>query len=156
MCREQLRGDDVVARYGGDEFVVLLPETGTAEGIAVLERVRLAMAKRALWAGSAPFTVSISVGVAGQASSTQRVDERARPASAALDELLRRADRALYRAKAKGRNRVVVATAGDSEVGDAGAQAPDGSLPVPSDAPAQVLIPAAPARPSAPPAPSPM
>lgn len=87
-----LRRADQIGRFGGEEFVILLPETSVQEAAAVAERVRLA-AQQAT-AGLPVCTVSIGVGV------SRTEDE-------SLDALLKRADDALYEAKNTGRNRVV-------------------------------------------------
>ncbi|WPC65484.1 diguanylate cyclase [Rhodoferax ferrireducens] len=88
-----LRGPDQLGRFGGEEFVALLPETSLDEAIAVAERIRGACTL----AGQAP-TCTVSIGV-----TTNRKDNDS------VDTLLARADAALYRAKAAGRNRVEVA-----------------------------------------------
>lgn len=89
-----LRRPDQLARFGGEEFVLLLPETAQEEAIAVAERIlaRVAEPKE----GLPPITVSIGV-------STNRPDEDR------IDTLLARADRALYKAKEEGRNRIAAA-----------------------------------------------
>ena len=85
-----LRGADLLGRFGGEEFVVLLPETTIDVGQMVAERVRAAMSS---WGGP---TVSIGVTASIVVGDT-------------VDALLARADTAMYRAKTKGRNRVEVA-----------------------------------------------
>ncbi|WP_049821050.1 sensor domain-containing diguanylate cyclase [Kineococcus radiotolerans] len=85
-----VREGDLVARYGGEEFAVLMPGTGTAEAQVVVERLRAAVA-----GGTTP-RVTCSVGIAGGAAGD--------PAA-----LLAEADRALYAAKAAGRDRSVLA-----------------------------------------------
>jgi diguanylate cyclase (GGDEF)-like protein len=91
-----LRTSDTAYRYGGEEFVVLLRETGLEDGLAVAERLRDAVARFAL-EGRAPV-VTASAGVAERASTM-----------AHHTELMKRADVALYEAKAAGRDRVVAA-----------------------------------------------
>lgn len=94
ILRAHCRTQDVVVRFGGDEFVVLLPVTATAEAAVVAERVRAAV-HREPWDEVAPgLGVSVSVGVAGSGVTAERVVEDA--------------DAALYEAKLGGRNRVSV------------------------------------------------
>ncbi len=93
--RDDLRTTDVVARYGGDEFMCLLPETGKEAGAMVAERIRARIAATALKAGSGTVPTTVSIGVA--AYPTDGND---------FDKLARNADRALYASKAQGRNRV--------------------------------------------------
>jgi diguanylate cyclase (GGDEF)-like protein len=90
-----LRGESITARFGGDEFAVLLPESSFAEAAEVAEKLRTAIEE--LGAGrSEPTAVTISIGLA--ASEPER--------RSTADELLTLADEALYRAKRRGRNRV--------------------------------------------------
>lgn len=89
-----LRRPDLLGRFGGEEFVVLLPETSQEEAVAVAERLRDAIASPL--EGVPPVTVSIGV-------------TANRPDDARIDVLLARVDRALYKAKAAGRNRIAVA-----------------------------------------------
>ena len=94
----QVRDDvDWVARYGGEEFVVVLPETGQAEAMATGERLREILASTPVELAQCPIPVTISIGVA-----ELRAGE-------SVNELLARADTALYAAKAAGRNRVLMA-----------------------------------------------
>ena len=102
---KQVRTVDSCVRYGGDEFVILLPHTSLEEAMRVAERIRRAIEQTDLGDHSAPYRVTVSVGVATPSQGT--VDSK---------ELLRCADRALYAAKEQGRNRVV--GVGDSGVGD--------------------------------------
>ena len=86
---------DVVARLGGDEFVVVLPETDLAGGRAFAERVRAAVAERPFRVDGLELPVTVSLGVAAFPDH-----------GASLRALLVQGDRALYAAKAAGRNRV--------------------------------------------------
>ena len=92
----ELRHTDVLARYGGDEFVVLLPETTAGGALDVAERIRKEVAGTPLDAGGERIPTSVSIGVA-----TYPEDGRS------VDTLLARADRAMYEAKQNGRNQVV-------------------------------------------------
>jgi two-component system chemotaxis response regulator CheY len=96
--RRELRASDAVFRYGGEEFVVLLPEQSRDDGLLVLDRVRLAVARAGIL-GASGQPLTISVGVA----------ELVPSGDATVESWLKRADSALYRAKAEGRNRVVAA-----------------------------------------------
>jgi len=97
--REELRDTDFAARYGGDEFVVLLPQTNEAQGALFAERLRKRLADVSEQAG---LPVHGSIGVAAVTS-----DDLDSPEAA--EDLLRRADEALYNAKRSGRDRVEVA-----------------------------------------------
>jgi two-component system, cell cycle response regulator len=101
VFREELREVDFAARYGGDEFVALLPHQTAAEATVVAERLRVRLASRP-WPWPQPLT--LSVGIAAMEGSAHVQD----PAS-----LIAAADGALYRSKHKGRNRVEVAGASD-------------------------------------------
>jgi two-component system, cell cycle response regulator len=92
-----VRTVDLVARLGGEEFVVVMPETDLANAAAVAERLRFAVAREpfTVRAADLKLSVTISVGVAAAAGGDDR------------DSLLKRADDALYGAKTGGRNRVI-------------------------------------------------
>ncbi len=100
--KANVRGIDLACRYGGEEFVVIMPETDVAFAYAVAERLRqnVADVPFAISSGGGPLTVTVSIGV----TSIERPDETA-------DSILKRADQALYRAKRDGRNRVVAEAA---------------------------------------------
>ncbi len=111
-----LRKVDILARYGGEEIVALLPETPLDKGAYVAERLRRAVAEHPVHldaekdaAADRSLSVTISLGVAALPE----------VAAASEDDLLREADEALYRAKAKGRNRVEVGGAGVDVAGAA-------------------------------------
>jgi len=96
--RKSIRGIDLACRYGGEEFVVVMPETDLHVAGVVAERLRRAIAGEpfAVDNGAARIEVTISVGLA-------TLDNK----SEAVADVLKRADKALYRAKHDGRNRVV-------------------------------------------------
>jgi two-component system cell cycle response regulator len=94
IVKDTLRDVDLVARYGGEEIVAILPETGPLEGRHVAERVRAAVEAHRTVRGDIEAKVTISVGVA-----TYPV-----PGLEEAEDLLRAADDALYRAKDSGRN----------------------------------------------------
>lgn len=97
VLRERFRPTDLVARYGGEEFCVVLPDTDLQGAKAAAERVREAVSRASLDYEVPLPSVTISVGISqGTAADTQA-------------SLVERADSALYRAKAAGRNRVAVA-----------------------------------------------
>lgn len=95
ICRQNLRGTDLLGRYGGEEFLAVLPEVGGEGAVLAAERIRSAMQAERFAAGGASFTVTVSGGVA---SLEGRCD---------LDRFLANADAALYKAKQNGRNRIV-------------------------------------------------
>jgi diguanylate cyclase (GGDEF)-like protein len=94
-CKDALRSSDIIGRYGGEEFAVLLPGSGAAESLAVAERLRERVAAIALPCQDGTVSVTISLGAY---SGVPSPDED-------LALYLRRADEALYRSKALGRNR---------------------------------------------------
>ena len=97
IVRRFVRGEDVAARIGGEEFAVLLPETDLEAALAFAERLREAVASDTFELGGEPQRLTISIGIAGL--SPERLDR---------SSLMQAADAALYRAKDEGRNRVCV------------------------------------------------
>ncbi|MBW4935083.1 diguanylate cyclase [Marinobacter sp. F4206] len=93
------RSGDLLARYGGEEFAVLLPATPEAGAEQVAERLRRAVETATVYPGAQEAAISLSVSV-GVATMVARAEEKP-------DELIRRADEALYEAKGAGRNRVI-------------------------------------------------
>jgi diguanylate cyclase (GGDEF)-like protein len=104
LLRAALRKEDMVVRYGGDEFVVLLPEVPGPGAVVVAGRIRRTVAAAPIEAGGQSFSLTASLGVAA------RLDEG--PES--IDGLLERAGSALALAKERGRNRVVALSLGRS------------------------------------------
>lgn len=101
VLEEKLRGSgDLVARFGGEEFAILLPEAAAENATALAERLRLAVAAINVATPDQVIKVSASFGAAAW-----------HPSEDSIDMALGRADKALYEAKAKGRNQVVAADA---------------------------------------------
>lgn len=96
MCRRDSRNSDTAARIGGEEFVLLLPETGLNDASIVAERLRTAIAEKMIPCGRASVRVTVSIGVA---TADPLMNEPA--------DLVRRADDLLYAAKRSGKNRII-------------------------------------------------
>lgn len=96
--RDELRELDVFGRIGGEEFAVLLPETPRHESVGSAERLRRCLAALCIEYEGHELTLTASFGVTAR-----------EPADTSVDSMMRRADRALYEAKAAGRNRTAVA-----------------------------------------------
>lgn len=94
-ARRGLRRDDILGRVGGEEFAVILPGAGPEAAAALAERIRVSFAEAAQWFDNKALDATVSAGVA-----------IAGPSAPTLERLLDAADQALYRAKARGRNRV--------------------------------------------------
>jgi len=100
LLRRNSRDVDLVARYGGEEFAVILPETDPERAVTQAERTRAAVAGHAFRGedSNPQGDLTVSIGVAALSSGMRKIEE-----------LVRDADQALYRAKAQGRNRVELA-----------------------------------------------
>jgi diguanylate cyclase (GGDEF)-like protein/PAS domain S-box-containing protein len=97
LCGENLRRADATIRWGGEEFMLLLPETGGDRLLMVAERLRMAIEAAQVIHDGHAIKVTVSIGIAA-----------VQPADTSADDVTRRSDRALYRAKRAGRNRIVV------------------------------------------------
>ena len=97
VVRTELRSSDVLARYGGDEFAILLSSSSQEEAAMVLERIYLALRSAYVEVGDKKIHVTISAGVSS-----------IRPDMEKADQLVMLADQALYLAKNAGRNRMVI------------------------------------------------
>lgn len=95
ILRQNTRPQDIVCRFGGEEFVIFLFGDNTTDGFAAAERMRVAISGALIIAGGAELSVTVSIGGA--------LKDR----MADLDEAIRQADVALYRAKRTGRNRTI-------------------------------------------------
>jgi diguanylate cyclase (GGDEF)-like protein len=95
-CQQGKRTSDIVGRFGGEEFAMLLPETDQAQAVVVAERIRERVARHFLIVHKVRFNVTISLGAA-----------QAAVGMSGIDALSRAADLALYQAKGEGRNRVI-------------------------------------------------
>jgi diguanylate cyclase (GGDEF)-like protein len=98
MCVEVRQPMNIVARIGGEEFAILLPETDLARGGMVAERLRARIENQPYSNGRARITTTVSIGVA-----------QADAKMSGFSALMKRADEALYKAKRNGRNRVEIA-----------------------------------------------
>jgi diguanylate cyclase (GGDEF)-like protein len=98
LLTESLREVDRVARYGGEEFAIILPRTDVASGTVLANRIRERIERHVFMVERLPIHLTLSLGVAGYAQVSMRTTE----------ELIDATDRALYQAKAHGRNRVEV------------------------------------------------
>jgi diguanylate cyclase (GGDEF)-like protein len=96
QIEHQLRQVDLPGRYGGDEFIALLPETDLFNAYQAAERLRRNIAQVVFPTENEPVRITVSIGIAGL-----------RHASETLETLIERADQALYLAKQSGRNRTV-------------------------------------------------
>ena len=101
VFRESIRSCDYAARYGGEEFIIVMPEIGQDEGVKAAERIRGSVAKEEIDANGHSVRVTISVGVA---SFPEHGDD--------AQAIISKADAALYQAKRRGRDRVVLARGG--------------------------------------------
>lgn len=96
QMKAHLRDYDLAARFGGEEFALVLPETALAEAVQVAERLRVAISELRIPTEHAEIRLTISLGVATYPHPKVRT----------VDNLILEADRALYNAKERGRNRV--------------------------------------------------
>ena len=98
VTRKEMRHSDVLARFGGEEFIALLEDTQLQDSLVIAERIRCAIQKQYIYVESNhAIRFTISIGVAELESHTQT-----------LEDLIKQADIALYQAKKSGRNRIEV------------------------------------------------
>lgn len=96
LLKSATRTRDVVARWGGEEFLILLPETGGEEAREVADRMRMVIAQTPIFLEGREIHLSMTFGVAECSSNT------------GINECIARADKALYKGKGNGRNQVVL------------------------------------------------
>ncbi len=96
-CFANIRNVDILGRYGGDEFIILLTEADAGLARSIAERVRRAIQEKPVQTDAGLVTVSVSMGLTGPTAATRE-----------LSDFVKAADQALYRAKQAGRNRVEV------------------------------------------------
>lgn len=97
ICKEMTRTTDLLGRIGGEEFMMILPETELDKAMQVAERIRLACENTVFSCDSGSLPIHVSIGIASRKNETL-----------SLEEMRIQADRALYRAKEQGRNQVAV------------------------------------------------
>ena len=103
FCRQTMRTVDVLARYGGDEMIFLLPETGPQRALEAAERLREGVQRLEIMVNGEVMPVTISLGVTSLVPGEK----------ISMEDLLSRVDRALYASKEQGRNRTTVWTASE-------------------------------------------
>lgn len=96
IMQVNLRPHDLLVRYGGEEFAILLPDTGIEQARSIAERLRTMVAANEVVSGDLVFKITVSIGIA---PTTQE---------GSLEDFFGAADRALYRAKELGRNRIEI------------------------------------------------
>jgi diguanylate cyclase (GGDEF)-like protein/PAS domain S-box-containing protein len=99
FANTQLRDVDLIGRYGGEEFLIILPMTEARQALLLAERIRSGVEDLRVETEKGPVSVTLSVGI----SEIFRV-----PMDSSIDDIIRRADDALYAAKQAGRNRTVI------------------------------------------------
>ncbi|MEI7990546.1 MAG: GGDEF domain-containing protein, partial [Chloroflexota bacterium] len=95
LCTHELRKMDIIGRYGGDEFAIILPETEKEEGFEVADRLRRSVAETPILCHRGSIHITISIGLANLTKE-----------SPSIELLLDLADQALYNAKQAGRNHI--------------------------------------------------
>jgi len=96
VIQDVLRDTDILARYGGDEFIVLLPETDSEQALEAAERIRTAVNNTSINLEGQAVSSTVSIGIAGYPGSSEEPHE-----------VMKYADKALYQCKNKGKNSVV-------------------------------------------------
>ena len=107
VCAE-MRSADVIGRYGGDEFVILLPQTSAQEALPFADRIHASIAAIRLNTEKGPLTLTVSIGIAQTIHENTSIFAQETAQMDTVESLLLRADQALYAAKQAGRNRTVI------------------------------------------------
>jgi diguanylate cyclase (GGDEF)-like protein len=97
LCHRSIRDVDLIGRYGGEELIIILPETDRDTAVQVAERLRQSISEQRTRIDGKEIGVTVSIGVATKDENTLH-----------MEALIARADQALYIAKHKGRNRVAI------------------------------------------------
>jgi diguanylate cyclase (GGDEF)-like protein len=95
----QMRSVDILARYGGDEFIILLSQTSAKQAYPIAERIRNSVAGMKMPSEKGPISVTLSIGIA---------EIQYEPAEESVEHIVQRADKALYAVKQAGRNRAMI------------------------------------------------
>ena len=109
ICKNNLRNIDIIGRYGGEEFIILLPETDEDAASDLAERIGKTIENSSLLSPKGPISITSSIGVCTRTENCKQ-----------LDTMIEIADKALYAAKQMGRNLVVTASNLDLETGEPG------------------------------------
>ena len=117
ICQESLRETDTLARLGGEEFVILLPETGLTEAFRIAERLRSTLAGTPIQTDAGPLKVTVSIGVTSHKTSSE--------ITIPAHQFVQRADKAMYLAKRAGRNRVAMLQSQEHEQSSYGVSSTD-------------------------------
>ena len=105
IIKDNVRKVDLISRYGGEEFAIVLPETNKEGGIEAAERIRLAVSKKKFRVYDEETKVTVSIGLASLPEDVTIQHDEFQPELAL--ELLQKADQSLYNAKEQGRDRVI-------------------------------------------------
>lgn len=105
VLKDSVREVDLPARFGGEEFLVLLPETSLEQGLIVAEKIREKISQISIASRKGVITFTVSIGMAG---TEQDGDSETASLTNECENILKRADTALYKAKRKGKNLVEV------------------------------------------------
>jgi len=96
-CQRSVREVDLIGRYGGEELIIILPETDRTTAVMVAERLRVSISEHPIAIPDGEVDITVSIGVATKDENTPHIEA-----------LVARADQALYIAKHKGRNQVAI------------------------------------------------